>query len=137
MIMNNLMLLPESIQGFYFCTGIFSLNEMNSTMHFLSISLHSCPILSFFTSIAFSYCTFFHSLAGIQIMNMRMTLLMGKGLISKGLFTSMNSIMKRIWKMMICLLMMITLSRDHKSHKFGDRRREERGEDRDYVITCY
>ena len=38
MIMNNLTLLPESIQDFYFCTGIFSWNEMNSTMHFLSKS---------------------------------------------------------------------------------------------------
>ena len=50
MIMNNLMLSPKSIQGFFFCMGIFSWNEMNSTMHFLSMSLHSCPILSFFIS---------------------------------------------------------------------------------------
>ena len=48
--MNNLMLLPKSIQGFCFCTSIFSCNEMNSTMHFLSMSLHLCPILSFFIS---------------------------------------------------------------------------------------
>ena len=34
MIMNNLMLLPKSIQGFCFCMGIFSWNEMNSIMHF-------------------------------------------------------------------------------------------------------
>ena len=34
MIMNNLMLLPKSIQGFCFCIGIFSWNEINSTIHF-------------------------------------------------------------------------------------------------------
>ena len=47
------------------------------------MSLHSCPILSFLflQSIPFPYCTFFHSLVGIQTMNTRMTLPMDKGLI--------------------------------------------------------
>ena len=71
---------------------------MNSTMHFF---VNESPFVShfinlFLISIAFPYCTFFHSLAGIQTMNMRMTLLMGKGLISKGLFTPVNLVMKRI-----------------------------------------
>ena len=51
MIMNNLMLLPKSIQGFCFCMGIFSWNEMNSTMHFFNKSPFVSHFIIFISSI--------------------------------------------------------------------------------------
>ena len=52
MILNDLMLFAQEHSGFLLLYGrlFMKWNEMNSTMHFLSMSLHSCPILSFFLS---------------------------------------------------------------------------------------
>ena len=49
MIMNNLVFLPKNTYDLLLCTGSFSSNKMNCTMHFPSTFVHLCLCLISFS----------------------------------------------------------------------------------------